>query len=75
MKELRTADDFIRLADETFLAAFDGVQRDESTNEVSFTKVMSARRPGWANSTGQPWNPCYPRASSFWGLGHNSRAG
>jgi hypothetical protein len=34
MKGLRTADDFIKLAEETFLAAFDGVQPEEFTNAI-----------------------------------------
>jgi hypothetical protein len=37
MKGLRTADDFIRLAEETFLAVFNNVQPEEFTNEISFT--------------------------------------
>jgi hypothetical protein len=37
MKGLRTADDFIRLAEETFLAVFNDVQPEEFTNEISFT--------------------------------------
>jgi hypothetical protein len=37
MKGLRTADDFIRLAEETFLAVFNDVQPEEFTNKISFT--------------------------------------
>jgi hypothetical protein len=34
MKGLRTADDFIKLAEETFLAAFNDVQPEEFTNDI-----------------------------------------
>jgi hypothetical protein len=34
MKGLRTADDFIKLAEETFLAAFNGTQPEEPTNDI-----------------------------------------
>jgi hypothetical protein len=37
MKGLRTADDFIRLAEETFMAVFNDARPEEFTNEVSFT--------------------------------------
>jgi hypothetical protein len=35
MKGLRTADDFIKLAEETFLAAFNDVRPEEPTNDIS----------------------------------------
>jgi hypothetical protein len=37
MKGLRTADDFIKLAEEAFLAVFNDVQPEEFTSEISFT--------------------------------------
>ena len=37
MKGLRTADDFIKLAEETFLAVFNDAQPEEFTNRYSFT--------------------------------------
>jgi len=35
MKGLRTADDFIKLAEETFLATFNNVEGDETTTDIS----------------------------------------
>jgi hypothetical protein len=35
MKGLRTADDFIKLAEETFLAVFNDVEADETTTDIS----------------------------------------
>jgi hypothetical protein len=37
MKGLRTADDFIKLGEETFLAVFNDVQPEEFTSDISFT--------------------------------------